>query len=114
MSPTQLTLRHLRDQGYQCWVVEYWNGFTHRRVDMFGCIDVVGVSSLGTIAVQTTAYSGVSERVKKVQGSEFLQGMVNAGWQVKVHGWRKVKNRWQVREVDVKDGLPKAVPNEIL
>lgn len=96
-SPTQLSLAALRAQGYVCWIVEHWNAFTKRRVDLFGMWDILGVGPLGTIAVQTTT-TGVSARVKKISDDDHaaaLQACREAGWTLQVHGWtsKKVGNR---------------------
>ena len=37
-SPTQRTLKYLRDKGYTAQVVEHWNAFAKRRIDLFGVI----------------------------------------------------------------------------
>jgi len=93
-SPTQLTLRHMREQGYNCAIVEYWGAFDHKRHDLFGFIDVLCLRGEETVAIQTTSYSNVSARVKKATASENLSWVREAGWTIHVHGWRKVGNRW--------------------
>jgi hypothetical protein len=102
LSPTQLTLRYLREQGYTAEVVEHWNPHVQRRQDLFGFIDVLGVRPGETIAVQTTSVGGVSHRLKKIADSPLIGAVREAGWTIHVHGWRKVGNRWQLaRSVDV-------------
>ena len=100
-SPTQLTLRELRKQGYTAAVVERWNQFSGRRQDLFGFIDVLGVGPDGTIAVQATSYANVSARVRKIGESEHIGAVREAGWRVVVWGRRKPKHRWIYREVDI-------------
>lgn len=100
MSPTQLTLKLLRDEGYTVAVVEHWNAFTRRRNDLFGFIDILGLRDGETIAVQATSYSNVSARVNKIAEHENVGVVRKAGWRIAVHGWRKVKNRWTCRVVD--------------
>ena len=101
-SPTKLTLRHLRDQGYTCQVVEVWNPHARIRQDLFGIVDVLGVRDGETIAVQTTSASHVAERVRKIAESEHIAAIRSAGWTVHVHGWEKVGRKWTLkREVDV-------------
>ncbi len=106
-SPTQNSLAVLRALGYTCWIVEYWNAFTRKRVDLFGCIDIIAIREGETLAVQTTT-SGVAARVKKITDCEYLPAMRAAGWRVEVHGWRKapkVKGGkvevWKQRIVDL-------------
>ncbi|MDH5183638.1 MAG: hypothetical protein OEX12_07060 [Gammaproteobacteria bacterium] len=100
-SPTQLTLKKLRKEGYLAAVTEHWNPFAKIRQDLFGFVDVLGVSEKGTIAVQATSYSNMSARVKKIEDHDNLRWVREAGWQIEVWGWHKIKNRWQVRVVDI-------------
>lgn len=101
-SPTQLTLRELRERrGYPLvQVVERWNPFAHVRQDLFGIIDVFAVGP-DIVAVQCTSASHVAERVTKITDSPALAHLRIAGIRVLVHGWRKVGARWVLREVDV-------------
>lgn len=101
MSPTQRSLALARSNGYTATVVEHWNPFARRRVDLYGIIDVLAVKEGETLAIQTTSYSNVSARVKKIAEHENTPILRKAGWRIEVHGWHKVKNRYQVRVVDV-------------
>ena len=100
-SPTQLTLKRLRANGYLAAVVEKWNPHVKIRQDLFGFIDILAIGNGETVAVQTTSYSHVPERVRKITEHENLAEVRKAGWKIFIHGWRKVKNRWVLREVDV-------------
>ena len=100
MSPTQLTLRELRKQGYTAAVVERWNPHVNIRQDLFGCIDVLAVGNGETVAVQCTSYSHVAERERKLAEAEAIGDMREAGWRILVHGWHKPRHRWVCREVD--------------
>lgn len=101
-SPTQRSLKLLRERGYRAAVVEKWNPHAKRRIDLFGCVDVLGIAPDGdVVAVQATSGSNVSSRVAKLEDSEALPDMRAAGWTVLVMGWRKnAKGRWVCREVD--------------
>lgn len=101
MSPTQLTLRELRKDGYLAYVVEHWNHHAKIRQDLFGFIDVLGVKRDSTIAIQATSYTNVRNRVKKIQEHDNINKVREANWQIEVWGWHKVKNRWVFRRVDV-------------
>jgi len=81
-------------------VVERWNPYARVRQDLFGIIDVVAVGA-DIVAVQTTTASNVSARVAKITESEALPILRKAGIRVRVHGWRKVRGRWRLREVDL-------------
>lgn len=100
-SPTQRSLKLLRDQGYTVAVVEHWNAFVKQRYDLFGFIDLLALRGDETLAVQTTSYSNVSARIKKIENHENVGVIRDAGWGISVHGWHKVGNRWQVRVVDL-------------
>lgn len=102
MSPTALTLRYLREQGYTAEVVERWNPHARVRQDLFGIIDVLALRGTETLAVQTTTVNHVNERISKIAESEHIAAIRDAGWSVHVHGWKKVGNRWTLhRNEDV-------------
>jgi hypothetical protein len=101
-SPTQRTLKHLRDEGFYCWIVEHWDHFARKRKDLFGLWDVIAIRKGETMVVQTTSGSNVSARVKKIAASEAIAVCRDAGWTCHVHGWRKGANgRYALRIVDV-------------
>ena len=101
-SPTSHSLKNLRERGYEPWVVEYWNSFTRRRVDLFGIFDILAVGNGETIAVQTTSRSNMSARAKKIAESEYISGCRDAGWRIEIHGRYKDKRGWwQLKSLDV-------------
>lgn len=100
-SPTTRTLALLRKQGYTAGVVEKWNSHAKIRQDLFGILDIVAVGNGETIGVQCTSYPNVSARVNKIEASEAISELRKAGWRILVHGWRKPKHRWEVREVEL-------------
>lgn len=102
-SPTQRSLKHMRDQGYYAEVVERYNSFTRRRNDFAGFIDILCLGDGVVVGVQTTSYSNMSARIAKIKEHENLPAVLKANIRVVIHGWRKVGNRWQVREVELGD-----------
>jgi len=100
LSPTQLTLRKLRTEGYTAEVTERWNAFAKCRQDLFKIVDVLAVGNGETVAVQCTSYPNVSARCKKIADAEAVPDMRDAGWRIIVQGWHKKKGRWVCREVD--------------
>lgn len=108
-SPTQLTLRDLRNDGYSTAVVERWNPYARIRQDLFGCIDVLAVGNGHTIGVQCTSYNNTSDRIKKMRDDEAMRdtvvSLIRSGWRVEVWGWRKPRHRWEARKVDMADIL---------
>jgi hypothetical protein len=111
MTPTARTLAALRATGWTAEVVERWNPHARVRHDLFNIADVLAVRGRETLAVQVTAGSGVSARVRKLRGSSALPLLTAAGWRVEVHGWRKVKvrrggraTRWACRTINMAEG----------
>ena len=101
MTPTQRSLKYLRDAGYTVAIVEHWNSFARIRQDLFGIIDLLAVRGTETLGVQTTSSTNVAARIRKLEESPMLSLLREANWSIHVHGWRKVGNRWQVRIVDI-------------
>ena len=118
MTPTQRTLAALRREGYTAEVVERWNPHARVRHDLFGIVDILAIRAGETLAVQTTAGSGVSARVAKLNASPALPLLTAAGWRVQVHGWRRVKRkrggratRWDCRIVEM--GASDSYPGDL-
>jgi len=101
LTPTQRTLAYLREQGYLCAVVEHWNSWARIRQDLFGFIDILAIKKDETLAVQCTS-TGVAARVKKIQESEYLSRVREAGWKILIVGWRKnSKGKYVMRLLDI-------------
>ena len=102
-SPTALTLRHLRNEGWPLVeVTERWNPHARIRQDLFGFVDVIAVGPEGTLAVQTTSATNVSSRIRKIADHEHVAAVREAGWSIRVHGWAKRAGRWTlVRDEDL-------------
>jgi hypothetical protein len=101
-SPTQRSLKHLREQGYLADVVERWIPGANIRRDLFNVLDILAIREGEILGVQTTSDSHVAERVDKIANHENVGAIRKAGIKIHVHGWRKnAKRRWVLREVDV-------------
>jgi len=114
-SPTQRSLKKLRDDGYIVAVVEKWvpsgpAGFKGpiitRDVWNFGDILACKVGQIGATLVQTTSGTHVAERLEKMRSIAEVGIWIAAGNRVVVHGWRKVgdvgkRKVWECREVNV-------------
>ncbi len=101
MTPTQRSLKHLRDEGWKVAIVEHWNPFARIRQDLFGIVDLLAIRDGETLAVQTTSYSNVSARIRKIADAEITPYLRAAGWLIHVHGWHKIGTRWKLRIVDI-------------
>ena len=100
-SPTQLSLKLMKERGYKCEITERWNQFARVRQDLYGFIDVLCLGDGEVVGVQTTSYSNMSARVKKIREHENFKFVAAAGIRVIVQGWHKKGARWEVREVEV-------------
>ena len=101
-SPTQLSLKKLREEGYTVQVVEYWNSFARIRIDLFGFIDILALKGKEVLAVQTTTASNMSARIKKIADHENVGAVRDAGWTIHVHGWHQDdKKKWHCKTKDV-------------
>ena len=69
-SPTQLALKYYREQGYLCWITEYWHAHGKVRKDLLGFIDMIALNSYETIGVQCTSKAGGYARKKKILTDE--------------------------------------------
>lgn len=106
-SPTQRSLKKLRDAGYLAEVTEKYNSFIKQRKDLFGFIDVLAVKGNEVLAVQTTSGSNVSARIEKIRSLQSHElWLASPNRRIVVHGWRKVgakgkRKLWECREVEV-------------
>ena len=101
-SPTQRSLKLLRERGYVAAVTERWNPHARLRQDLFGFIDIVALSAIGIIAVQTTSGANMAARIAKIQALPAAKTWLDSGGLIIVHGWRKVGARgarklWECR-----------------
>lgn len=93
-SPTSRTLAKLRKEGWTCQIVEKYNTFIKRRIDLFNFIDIVAIKGNETMGVQTTSDrtgGNSGERVRKIQANEYYLKVKEAGWKIIVHAWKSKK-----------------------
>lgn len=100
-SPTQLSLKKLRAEGYLVAITEKWNVFCKIRQDMWGWCDLLAIKENEVLAVQTTSYTNISARVQKITNSDTLGMVRKSNIKVNVHGWRKVGSRWECKVIDI-------------
>ena len=99
-SPTQLSLKKMRDAGYTPFIVEYWHHFSKQRRDLFGFVDILCLKDGEVVGVQATSDDHVSHRVNKIAEHGNVDAVRKAGIGIVVHGWKKVGREWVCREVD--------------
>mgnify|MGYP005820298399 CR=1 FL=1 len=120
-SPTERSLKALRDGGWIAQVVEKWIPVPAHpaggvRKDLFGFIDIVAIRGNVTLGVQACRANDIPARLAKIRETKAeLEGVevlalplvLEAGWRVEVHGWLRPNNasrRWRLRVVDVGTG----------
>lgn len=104
MTPAERTLKHLRKLGYTAAVVEKWNAHARVRKDLFGVIDVLGISSEGGIlGIQATSGSNVSSRMAKAMLEPNLETWLESGGRFQIWGWRKSAKtrRYVLRKIEL-------------
>ena len=100
-SPTQRSLEYLREQGYHCEIVEKWNPWRRVRQDLWGWCDILAIRRNEVLAVQVTS-SGVAARIKKIQESDTVAQVREAGIRIECHGWTKRANgKYALRVEDI-------------
>jgi hypothetical protein len=100
-SPTQLSLKKLREDGYLVAITERWNAFAKIRQDMFGFIDLLAIKDGEILAVQTTSASNMSARANKIADSEHVGTVRKSGMKIHIHGWIKNGRKWECKVMDV-------------
>jgi hypothetical protein len=91
-SPTSRSLALLREEGCLVAIVEKFVRFPPpgHRVDLFGFIDILAVKpGFRTMGIQTTTSANAAARVAKIRASKEFPILVESGWRIIVHGWRK-------------------------
>ena len=89
MSPTARSLELLREMNYTAQVVEYYNNFSKKRVDLFHCIDIVAAHpELGILGVQATTGAHHSTRFKKACRSP-IRAWLKGNGHVQIWSWSK-------------------------
>lgn len=112
ITPTQRTLKALRDRGLLCHIVEKFNphaGPFGIRQDCFGFIDIIALDEgRGIIGVQSTGQAFNSHKNKIIIDKEIeCKAWLLCGGKVELWGWRKLKAkrggkamRWKPRIAD--------------
>jgi hypothetical protein len=102
LSPTQRTLAALKDDGWECAVVEKWIPRARVRKDLFGVIDIIAIGGArGILGVQSTGqdYAGHYKKMMTEKAQECLRWLQSGGG-LELWSWRKVKlERGQSGEV---------------
>ena len=92
MTTSAKSLPYLREHGYLAQKVEQWNNFAHRRIDLYGCIDIVAIKDgeQGVLGVQATNMNEIDVHIDKAQNDcgVALKVWLKAGNKFEIHGWK--------------------------
>lgn len=90
MSPTQRSLKRVRERGWEATVVEKYNHFARVRQDAFGFGDILLYHPiLKVIALlQTTTQANFNARRKKIAKLREARGWKAANGKIILHGWK--------------------------
>jgi len=97
MTPTQRTIRELKNRGLKCGIVEKFNRFAGPhgiRQDLFGIIDIIALDPMrGVVGVQSTGsdFAGHMRKLKEERLQECIDWLSTPGTVLELWGWRKVK-----------------------
>lgn len=113
MSPTQRTLKAMREQGRLCGIVEKFQQYGGKfgvRQDLFGFIDIIAIDPTeGIIAIQSCGqdYSGHVKKLTEERNESVFEWLKHAPCEL--WAWRKVKlkkgskaMRWKPRIADLR------------
>lgn len=111
LSPTQRTIKALRDQGRICGIVERFLAYAGKygkRQDLFGFIDIISLDpEQGIVAIQSCGqdFAGHIRKMTGERNEAMYEWLQHAP--VELWGWRKVKlkrggkaMRWRPRIAD--------------
>ena len=111
ISPTQRTLKSMREQGRLCGIVERFiqYGKFGNRSDLFGFIDIIAIDpTQGIVAIQSCGqdFSGHVKKLTEERNEAVYEWLKHAPCEL--WGWRKVKlsrggkaMRWKPRIADI-------------
>ena len=94
LTPTQRTLRALKQKGLVCAVVEKWIPRARVRKDLFGIIDIIALDpSRGVVGVQSTGtdFAGHHNKLTQERAQECVNWLETPGAVLELWGWRKIK-----------------------
>jgi len=93
LSPTQRTLRQLRQEGFICGIVERFNPYAGKfgiRQDLFGIIDIIAIKHDAICGIQSCG-SNFAEHDRIILENEFAPEWLKANGHLELWGWRKIK-----------------------
>ena len=112
MSPTQRTLKALRDRGSRAGIVERWlryAGQFGKRQDLFGIIDIIAITPSKTIGIQCCGGSFAEHyRTLTEEKNQESYDWICSHRSLEIWSWRKVVKKrgskvkvWKPRIVEI-------------
>jgi len=95
LSPTQRTLKYLKDRNYIAGIVERFvsiPGTFGKRIDLFNFIDIIAIKETETWGIQSCGQA-FAEHDKKILENTTAPLWLKAGNKIKLIGWRKIKKK---------------------
>ena len=96
-SPTQRTIRELKNQGRKCGIVERYNAFVGPhgiRQDLFGIIDIIALDpERGVVGIQSCGqdFAAHERKILEERAQDAIDWLETPGASLELWGWRKVK-----------------------
>ena len=123
----QRSKQELEKQGYSVWIVERWNQWSHKRLDLFNMADLVAIREdrKGVLAIQACG-EDCQEHIRKMMDNVYVKVWLKAENPFFIWSWRKLKEGrekrafYKLREIEfmLKDGqvqaqeIPHVQPSE--
>lgn len=101
LSPSQRTLKTLRELGYTVQVTEKWNPWARRRQDLFGFVDVLCLGDHEILGVQCTTMANKSAHLKKMLEHPNKDAWIRSGAKLQLWCWRPLRTPRLHWEVDI-------------
>jgi len=98
-SPTRLSLKLLRKEGWHVEVVERWNPHARIRNDLFGFADLIAIRDAHPpMLVQVTTSTNFQARRRKILAEQRALIWLHSSGTILLHGWKPKKKRGVPRE----------------
>ena len=91
MSPTQLTLKELKKNGYLPAIVEKYNRFAKVRQDAWGVVDIICLGKGEILFIQCTTDTGgqFAKHKEKIEKSPNRRKILESGARFELWAWKK-------------------------
>lgn len=90
---TQKTLKLLKDQGWECGIVERWIPGANIRRDLFNIIDIIACLDDRLVGVQSTSWGQRGPHLRKIHSEHgaATEMWLKTGAELWLVSWKKVK-----------------------